>query len=370
MNNIHPTSSSRRPVTNLFAGGRRLPGISRWLSVALLVLLWATSGLAIPFSDYRDHVKKAINSLDRLTQTGEGQTQAQRAEFISANIRSVAEALPRSERVEWQGTSFETDNSWLHDDLKELAGMPLADPNRVRSLDRIRERLQALQERLEETSKGEGTGAVSKDEMQGRLAGILQRSEYASEVKQKPALERLMKWLLELLNKLLPRNRQLSPGGSSSITRVAEIFIASLAVAVIAYCIWLAAPRLLSRRRRPKKKKKPEARVVLGERLEPDQSGADLLAEADALARAGELRAAIRKGYIALLVELGDRKLISLAQYKTNRDYLRSVREIEKLHGNMLQLTSSFELHWYGLVQASESDWTEFRAFYREALRG
>ena len=84
----------------------------------------------------------------------------------------------------------------------------------------------------------------------------------------------------------------------------------------------------------------------------------------------GDLRAAIRKGYIALLVELGDRKIISLAQHKTNRDYLRSVREIESLHGNMVKLTSSFEQHWYGLAQAREDDWLAFRARYREALRG
>jgi hypothetical protein len=227
--------------------------------------------------------------------------------------------------------------------------------------------LQALLERLEETDKGERTQTLSKDEMQGRLAAILQRSEYASEVKKQSALERFVRRLFEWISKLLPRNRQMTPGGASTLTTVAQIFVGALAVAIIVYCIRLVAPRLL-RKRQPKKKTKAEARVVLGERLEPDQSGADLLAEAEALARAGNLRAAIRKGYIALLVELGDRKVISLAQHKTNRDYLRSVREIENLHGNMVQLTSSFELHWYGLVQASESDWTAFRACYRAAL--
>ena len=322
----------------------------------------------MPFNDYRDHVKKAIHSLDLLTETHEGQTEAQRAESSSANIRATREALPRNERVEWQGTSFITDNSWLDGDLKELEGMQASDANRARLLDRIHERLLALLERLEETDKGERTQGLSKDEMQGRLAAILQRSEYAGEVKKQSAIDRFLRWLLEWINKLLPRNRQLSPGRASTLTTVAQIFVAALAVAIIVYCIRLAAPRLLRKRQPKKKKTKAEARVVLGERLEPDQSGADLLAEAEALARAGNLRAAIRKGYIALLVELGDRKVISLAQYKTNRDYLRSVREFENLHGNMVKLTSSFELHWYGLAQASESDWTAFRAFYRAAL--
>ena len=195
-----------------------------------------------------------------------------------------------------------------------------------------------------------------------------QRPEYASEVNKPSALDRLLRRILEWIRKLLPRQRQLSPGRASVITTVAQVIVFALTGVVIVYVIWLVAPRLLHRRRRTKKKTKAEARVVLGERLEPDQSSADLLAEAETLARAGDLRAAIRKGYIALLVELGDRKVISLAQYKTNRDYLRSVRELERLHGNMMKLTSSFEQHWYGLVPPQETDWVAFRAFYRAAL--
>jgi hypothetical protein len=367
LSNIPPTIQSLQSVTKIHRG-RRVSGICRLSFALVLVLFWAASAFAIPFNDYRDRVKEAINSLERLAQPREILSEAQRTEFIAANIRGAREALPGSERVEWQGTSFAVDNSWLDDDLKEWEAMQSADANRARVLDRIHERLQALYERLEETDKGDVTGGLSKDEMQGRLAAILQRSEYAGEVRRSSsALERFFRWLVKLINNLLPRNRQLSPGGAGIITTVAQIFVAVLAVAVIVYCIRLIAPYLVGRRR-PRKKTKAQARVVLGEHLEPDQSGADLLAEAEALARSGDLRGAIRKGYIALLVELGDRKVISLAQYKTNRDYLRSVREIENLHGHMLKLTSSFELHWYGLAQASESDWTAFRAFYRAAL--
>jgi hypothetical protein len=122
------------------------------------------------------------------------------------------------------------------------------------------------------------------------------------------------------------------------------------------------------RGRKAKKKEKDTARIVLGERLEPDQSARDLLSEAEALARRGEVRAAIRKAYIALLVELGDRRIISLAQYKTNRDYLRSVRAVEPLYGDVKELTDSFERHWYGLTQATETDWLAFRSAYKQAL--
>jgi hypothetical protein len=330
-------------------------------------LSWTTSVFAIPFSEYRERIMQAITAMELLDQTQDGQTDAQRAEFTAAQIRSLRAGLPRMQTVEWQGTSFPTDNSWLDDDLKKLEGMQFSNANRALLLARIHERLQALRERLDETDKG-AAALASKDEMQGRLAAVLQRAEYGHEVKQRSALERVMQWLNELINKLLPRNLNLSPGGARLLSKVAQVVVISLAAAAIVYCLWLGVPRLL-RNRRSTKKTKAEARIVLGEQLTPDQSGADLLAEAEGLARAGDLRGAIRKGYIALLVELGDRKVISLAQYKTNRDYLRAVREIEKLYGHMMQLTSSFELHWYGRAQASETDWTAFRAFYKEALR-
>jgi hypothetical protein len=123
------------------------------------------------------------------------------------------------------------------------------------------------------------------------------------------------------------------------------------------------------RSRKRKTPKKRKARIVLGERLEPEQTSSDLLSEAEALARSGDLRAAIRKAYIALLVELGDRKVISLAQHKTNRDYLNSLRNIPQLHSRMRGLTDSFERHWYGFAQATPNDWQDFRAGYLSALQ-
>ena len=337
------------------------------LGALLLVLLWANVNFAIPLKEYREQVKRALNSLELITQTEEGQSESQRAEFVSANVRAARQALPRTETVEWQGSSQVTDNSWLDDDLKEFERTLGSEDSRARLLHRILERLQALQERLEEADKGEAAGKLSKEEMQGRLAAILQRPEFGSEPQQQSAFTRLLRAFFNWLDNLLPTNSHVSPGRRLTISRIAQIFVVGLAVTVLAYVLRLFAPYIF-RRREVKKKAKTKARIVLGERLEPDQSGADLLAEAEALARAGDLRAAIRKGYIALLVELGDRKVISLEQYKTNRDYLRSVREIEKLHGNMEKLTSSFEQHWYGLTPANENDWIAFHAFYRAAL--
>jgi Domain of unknown function (DUF4129) len=112
------------------------------------------------------------------------------------------------------------------------------------------------------------------------------------------------------------------------------------------------------------------ARVVLGEVLGPEQGSAELLAQAEGLARAGDWRGAIRRAYLALLCELGDRGVIGLARHKTNRDYLEAVRRARAdLYTEMRPLTAGYERHWYGTAAATPRDWEEFRAGYSQALR-
>src|SRR2546421_10070512 len=165
----------------------------------------------------------------------------------------------------------------------------------------------------------------------------------------------------------MPHPKPIQPGGSRFVSGVAQIVVVALCLGAIALIIWRFGPRLMSGRR--KKKTKREARIVLGERLEPDQTAADLPAQAEALAKEGNLRAAIRKAYIALLCELGDRKMLSLAQHKTNRDYLNALRDKASLYAAMRKLTNSFELHWYGFVPMGETEWTEFRTGYRTIVK-
>src|SRR5256885_3916068 len=225
---------------------------------------------------------------------------------------------------------------------------------------RVAERLRAVEERLKEIDKAKTT-ASAKDASKGRLAEILRRPEYIQTAPESSALDRLLERFFRWLGSLFPQAKPIQPGGSPIISGIAQLLVVGLSVAAIGLLVWRYGPRFI-RGRKKKKKAKREARIVLGERLEEDQTSADLLAQAETLARNGDLRAAIRKAYIALLCELGDRKIVSLAQHKTNRDYLNSVRERGRLYSSMRQLTTSFELHWYGFQPAAESDWNEFRA--------
>ncbi len=337
---------------------------TRCVFTILLVTLCAVSTFARPLGEYRRHVQQAVSALDTLAQSDEGETDAARLIRIRATLEAVRNALPATEDVEWGDASVTVDNSWLHRELEKFEKAPATEQRK--SLTLITERLQALAHRLEEIEKAESAGA-SKAEATKKLGEILQRAEYARGRKEVSALARLWRDLLQWLGSLLPKPQRFAPGSADLFTTFAQIFVVALALVVIAYAVKLFAPRLLQKRG-TKKKGKRRPLIVLGEKLEPDQSSVDLLADAESLARRGELRAAIRKAYVALLVELGERKIISLAQHKTNRDYLGAMRGLEPLYGNVKQLTDSFERHWYGFANATEADWLAFRTGYKQAL--
>src|SRR5437588_12993377 len=291
--------------------------MKRLLLAGFVVAACVVSGRASTLSDYRHRVSGAIRTIQQL--------QLARDEgSANASLAPLRAQLPAKETILLQGQSIALDNSWFHEALKEYEKTK-DNARRTESLVRIGERLLAISERLDELDKG--SGVAKKDEDKGRLAEILRRPEYNNTASEGSALERLWMRFLRWLFSFLPKNPPLQPGSSRFLSTVAQVIVVVVGLALIAFLIWKFAPRFL--RSRSKKRQKREARIVLGERLEPDQSSADLLAQAESLARSGDLRAAIRKAYIAFLCELADRKLISLAQHKTNRDYLSSVRERE-----------------------------------------
>jgi hypothetical protein len=335
-------------------------------SAFLLVLVWCGTLPAIPVGDYRKNIEQVIGALDTVNVQDEHESVSAYQARFTWTVNAIRTVLPPKQTVEWTNTTYNVDNSWLHQGLEEFE--KAAEPDRRKLLVRILERLKALDERLDEIERSSAGAVEDKNEAKRKLNEILARGEYATKPQETSALSRLWQRFLRWLLTLFGRRGPAQASSSRLITNLSQVFVVVLALIVIIYVLRMFAPRL-RRTRGSKKRGKPEPRVILGERLEPDQSAVDLLSEAEALARKGEIRAAIRKGYIALLVELGERHIISLAQYKTNRDYLRSVRERVLLHERMLKLTDSFERHWYGLAQANDSDWKEFRARYREALQ-
>lgn len=333
--------------------------------VIVTLLACITRGGATTLDDYRRQVSRAEAAIKELRRVYDNENPSQDESLVVPTIARVRSELPAKENVLLGRQSVAADNTWLHEALDALE-KTTNDARRAEMLARIDERLHALGERLDEMKIGKLAG--SKEDEKARLAEILRRAEYNTKQAEEgnSALTRLLARFLRWLLSLFPRTKPIQPGSALALSRIAQVVVIGLSLIAIGFLIWKFAPSYLRGRR--KKKVKREARIVLGERLEPDQSAADLLAQAEALARSGDVRAAIRKAYIALLCELGDRKVISLAQHKTNRDYLNAVREKASLHTAMRRLTHSFEIHWYGLYPAAESDWKDFRQVCRQAL--
>jgi hypothetical protein len=357
-------------------GGRAARGANRALlraaCVALLLLVFAQASSAIPLSTYHQRVRAAIALIGQLLQGEAAQTDVRQREKSStpSALAEVRKSLAAEETVEWNGTILHVDNNWLGDALDKYERLSAADKRRFERLSRIAERLRALDERLSEM-EAQPAKAVDKEAEKARLAAILRRPEFNKPSEEGNALSRLLKRIRDWLRSLFPKE---GPGkeprqDSRAVNNGAQVIVSMLSLAVILYVAWRFLPRFLRRDLKKREKRRRGPRVVLGEQLTAEQTSNDLLMEAERLARAGDIRGAIRRGYIALLCELHDRRLLRLEQHKTNRDYLRAVEANRPLYDEMKPMTMSFESHWYGLNPAHENDWQDFRAHYRQALK-
>ena len=333
--------------------------------LAAFLFAFPVTASAIPLADYQQKIKQAIIALDTLVQVDEHETEAEFANRLLHTIDAVRVALPEHLTIEENGYTGEVDNSSLHKTLEDLKRLSIDE--QIKKVEEVKATLQALEQRVAERISGIPTDET-KDQAKSRLESILARPEYATEPRGSNALARAIRDFIRWLLSLLPKPRGVSPGRLDWIIWLAEVIVIGIAAVLLLYVAWNFLRRFV-RVRRPGVRKKKEARIVLGERLEPEATSSDLLSQAEALVRHGDVRGAIRKAYIALLVELGDRKVISLAQHKTNRDYLNSVRGVPPLYSTMRGLTDIFERHWYGLEQATQNDWQDFRAGYLAALQ-
>ncbi len=284
-------------------------------------------------------------------------------------VERIRREFPPSENVEWSGGMVEVSNSWL---LEKARAVEQESDMKKRQpiVSSIREYLSAVSFKLNELDRISSDGRT-KDEDKQKLAEILRREEY-QEAQQagESVFQRWLREILEWLANLWPKPQVPSGGfsGMESFVYVMRILLYIGLAAVIGFLIFKVVPLLFPNLKRTAKLKK-ENRVILGEHIAENENASDLFREADRLAREGNLRGAIRKGYIALLCDLSDRKVIGLARHKTNRDYLRDVRTRRELHPRMKVVTETFERHWYGFQESGEQDWTRFRDEYDQAIR-
>lgn len=337
----------------------------------VFIVFSPASTFAKTLQQYRESVRYARDLTVFMLYPDEENAAAKSSRMPESEILTkIRKSVPASEKIEWQGASVETNNGWLKENLDEFERESKTSPKRRVILTSISERLDALEQKLAESENSPAQNRA-KDEDKQKLAEILRREEYLKPEKEEESIfQKVFRKIAEWLRSFFPRPDFSgdSLSGLGSLSFVLQILLYGLILGVIGFLIYKFAPFLAGRFRQKIRKEKSD-RVILGDRISAAETGENLFAEAESLAREGDLRGAIRKGYIALLCELADRKIIGLSRNKTNRDYLRDVREKDELYQNMNGLTQNFDRHWYGLESAEEKDWEEFRAGYRQIIK-
>ena len=336
----------------------------------LFSLIWCC-GWIVPAATAEGYKAK----VDSLRRTGlEIETSLRNNEIATDDVKAFADQIrrdfPASERIEWDGGAIETSNGWLVERAGSLEN-PSSRDNQLLTVVEIREYLSSVSFKLDELEKA-SRSERTKDQDKQKLAEILRREEYQKpQPKQESVFQRWLDDFLAWLESLFPKPNP-SPQSSSGmgmLTVFLQVVLWAALLGLLAFLVYKIVPLIFPKLRRARRPKKKKDRVILGERLSEDATAVDLFDEAERLAREGNLRGAIRKGYIALLCDLSDRKIIGLSRSKTNRDYLRDVRSRKELYPRMTSVTDTFERHWYGSKDSADEDWIRFREEYKDAVR-
>lgn len=337
------------------------------LAVIFMLLTFAGSASAIEPAAYKANIDKARTHVaELLALTAETENGERNRAVEKASADALRAALPESVTVEWNGLSIETSSRTIHARLAAFEA-DADSTKRAIYLTEIDELLYALSMQLGAAGTQDH---FTKDEYKRKLAEILAREEYQKPVEKEGSgiaglIERFLNWIRSFFPESGPSAPM--PFDFSSVAQVLQVLLFAIILGLLGFLIYKFGPLLFPAARRGSRVKKSH-RTILGERIAADESASDLFGEAERLAREGEIRAAIRKGYIALLCDLSDKNVIALEQHKTNRDYLRDVRTRQPLYGNMRGLTSSYERHWYGFQPTAAVDWEAFRESYKKAV--
>ncbi len=328
---------------------------------SILLLFAAASAAAVSLSDYSSRIGAAAETADQLAKNG-----AAGAAF-DMGVQRIRELVPASEHIDYPGGGVTTDNSAIHLALDLL----IADNDRSKraeALTALSDRLRAIDDAVKQLETP--TGGTSPQEQKRKLEEILNRPEYRrAGMPEESTFARWQREFWEWLARVFPRPQASTapPVGMGSIRLALQILIFVAIVSLIGFLLYRFT-RSLGWSPKEKKTKRSQRRMILGEEVSAEETAEDLFAEAERLAREGQIRPAIRRAYIAALCDLGDRRILRLANHKTNRDYVRELRPNAAGYGTFADLTGVFERNWYGSRPADVSEWERFCRLYRETL--
>lgn len=348
---------------------KKIPGVAKMLVAILVVLCCFSETNAKSLAKYKEdvaHIKSDFASLMAPDTDSAEETKSTE----TAIYDELPKMLPQKDTLEIEGQTIEINNEWLTNKVSEYRSKTSDIKKKRHIATEIYERLSAIETKISEFEQSIAAN-LTKDENKQKIAEILKREEYVKpQAAEESFLERQWRLLKDWFNNLFPkaeRPKTAPKNNLDSIFYFLQIFIYLLVFVVIAFVVYKFAPLFIKKLRAAKRKEKG-GRIILGEKISAGETPENLFSEAENLAREGDLRGAIRKGYVALLFELSERNVIGLAKHKTNRDYLRDVKKRRELHKNMDGLTLNYERHWYGFESADASDWEDFREGYKAAV--
>lgn len=286
---------------------------------------------------------------------------------LQDEIVSLVWSYDSSERG---GASMQTNSTWLLFDLFQLQRGDTDRENRERIMTGVLMRIDTALAIVAEAERRSDSPVADTDS--DVLTEILSGNEFDTNVSGETSVVRdLLNKLSEWLRSLFPDGPLFTPSedvsGSSSAALRVFLWIAGSLTAL--FLIWRFR-RTIFRWWVPNHGGFDGDRIVLGETIGDETSAEDLFKEAENLAAIGDVRAAIRKGYIALICDLGDRRFVTISRNKTNQDYLREVSGNEIVFATTERMTRIFEQHWYGLQPSDMKDWEDFRGTYAAMTRG
>ncbi len=174
------------------------------------------------------------------------------------------------------------------------------------------------------------------------------------------ALRKLGDWVDRALRWIFgTRSRPTSSGGTAWMSSLHWLLVVLICVLTALIAVMLLR---LWKRRRPKEEIVAQAVQALPD-VADENVGADQLPEdgwikmARELIERGEMRLALRAFYLASLAHLAQRSLISLAKFKSNRDYERELSRrshaLPEMSATFAENVSVFDRAWYGLHEVT-----------------
>ena len=170
--------------------------------------------------------------------------------------------------------------------------------------------------------------------------------------------ERFWRWLSELLDRFLP-DVQPNPAAQQAALTTTELAgwaIAAVALVVLAWLLSLWLRRLLGR-------------FVADAAVAPDEEGAALprtpaeaRERAEALARTGAYRDAVRNLYLAALLALEKRRLVAADRSLTNRELLAQAPAESAIRPLLQPVVDTFDAVWYGVQEPDEVTFAGYSA--------